>query len=580
MRVMLILLLSPLMGCPPSNSKGGTMVDTCAPEAGVCDSDTSDTGCSLTSWYSDADGDGFGDPATAVEACDGPEGMVRVGGDCDDGNDQIYPGADELCLDGVVNDCDATDDAAAVAFCSGAGPFSLEEADAALRGPSYGDESGRRLHGRLDFDGDGLDDLLVTAGDGHSPRVVEVPSPVAGLVDLGHVGVSIYGDTPSGVFAQSLSGSGDVDGDGFADVIIGDDADAQAYLVLSPVGEDMNASEADTVFTREEEGGGLGSGLGRSVAGSGDTDGDGLPDLLLGAPTAQGLPVDSDRGDCASESTWDDEYGPGFYAGVAYLFTTERMGTVDANDADARLLGEDGEDYAGSLVAGPGDMNGDGLTDMALVAPGNCEGGAGAGAIYVVQGPVSGDLVLGDADGKIVGSPSAFAFDTLLSDAGDVDGDGTPDLLSADTYYDHGTVYVFLGPVSGTISLSTAINARIRGTVAVELNSIAAAGDLDLDGYGDVLVGGNWTENWSALAAVVYGPLSGVISLDEADQIFVGAHGSAFEVAVAGAGDTDADGLPDLLVGAPYASSGVLADTGITWLLLGGGALQSGNGEI
>ena len=102
-----------------------TDCDGTADDSDVLDFDT---------WYSDADGDGFGDPATATTACSQPSGSIADGSDCDDGDAAVYPGADEYC-DGVDNDCDGT----------------VDEDDALDTTPWY-----------LDADGDGFGDASDT----------------------------------------------------------------------------------------------------------------------------------------------------------------------------------------------------------------------------------------------------------------------------------------------------------------------------------------------------------------------------------------------------------------------------------
>jgi len=549
--------------------------------AETADSDTSP--CTPTLWYTDADHDGYGASGTGEESCDAPTGTVANASDCDDGNAEVYPGAEELCEDGVVNDCDATSDADALAYCARAGMFSLANADATLLGAAPREAAGWRLKGAQDLNGDGRDDLLVGLGYGATIRVAEVLSSVSGVVSLSSADAAIYTETDFSGLGIGLSGVGDVDGDGFADALIGDGAFSRAYLVLSPVTGDLSAGDADAVFSSGEP---LpyGPGLGYSVVGPGDVDGDGQPDLLLGAPAAEGLAVESDRGGCASEGSGDDE-GPGVDAGIAYLFTTLRSGSVDAEAADAQLIGEDAGDLAGNGLVGLGDMDGDGLADIAFSAPGNCEGGTNEGAIYVVLGSVSGDLYLGDADGKIYGNTTQAGFDATLSEAGDTNGDGTPDLISANPGYDRsgseyaaGVVYVYLGPILGTEPTSDGVAATIRGARHEQAGgAMASAGDLDADGYDDILVGALGYGSAGAVC-VLYGPLSGTIELDDAETTWFGedAEDNA-GYAVAGVGDTDGDGMPDILIGAPDNDAGGHW-AGAAYLLLSGGALLSGSG--
>jgi len=597
----------------PDTDSGGDSTDTCTP----------------STWYADADDDGYGDPSASTEACDAPEGTVADATDCDDGdatrhpsaedacydgvdadcdawddndcdhdgyasveyggddcddNDRHrYPGAPELCRDGVVNDCDAGDDGDAAAFCSGSGPFSLESADAKLIGEHVEDLAGLLLAGAGDVDGDGRDDLLV--GDpscsSYNVSVYVVSGAVEGDVSLGASEAEIHGDRGDG-FGFAYQGAGDVDDDGYADLLVGAAIADRGYFFLGPTSGHVEAAAADTIFRGAVDGK-----LGRAAVGLGDTDGDGASDILLGAPDADGLPVDSEVGYCATEA--DDGLVSGEDAGIAYLFASPPPGEVEVSEADARLLGEDAGDFAGFALARPGDLDGDGLADLYISANGNCEGGHWTGAVYVVQSPVSGDVYLGDADGKIYGSLYNTEFAHTLSGAGDTNGDGTPDLLVSDPSYDlsstaytAGEVYLFLGPVSGSVSVLTAEATFVGEGRSYAGISIDSAGDLDADGFDDLVIGA-WAASedhtYDGAAYILKGPFSGSMDLVDADTTFVGEPGDYAGNSVAGVGDADADGLPDLLVGA-FGDDDGGDDAGAAYLLLGGGALLSGDGEI
>jgi hypothetical protein len=156
-----------------------------------------------------------------------------------------------------------------------------------------------------------------------------------------------------------------VDGDGHDDLVIGaylSDAGAgAAHLVLGPVTGSLDLSLADAKLT----GSGAEDGAGVSVSGAGDVDGDGNDDVVVGAYR------NSDG------AKW---------AGAAYLVLGPVTGTVDLSSANARLLGEDSYDEAGSSVSGAGDVDDDGHDDLLIGASSNAEGGSQAGAAYLVYG--------------------------------------------------------------------------------------------------------------------------------------------------------------------------------------------------
>jgi hypothetical protein len=225
-------------------------------------------------------------------------------------------------------------------------------------------------------------------------------------------------------------------------------------------------SVADATFVGDEPGDGAGWSLAVN-----DQDGDGVEDLLVGARLAS---------------------AGGRSAGAAYVVLGPASGTLDLSAADATLVGEGESDQAGWSLAF-GDVDGDGVDDVLAGAPGEEAGGASAGAVYLALGPVRGARDLSAADAKLVcDDPYAVAGTSLAS--GDVDGDDLDDILvgapgDGAGGAGAGAVYVVLGPVAGAVSLSSAGTKAVGESAADAAGASLATGDGDVDRVADILVG-------------------------------------------------------------------------------------------
>ena len=291
---------------------------------------------------------------------------------------------------------------------------------------------------------------------------------------------------------------------------------------------------------------------GVSVASAGDLNDDGLMDFLMGAP-------------------YEDEAGMG--AGAVYVFLGKAAGLtglLSADQADFVFLGESEADNAGASIAGVGDVDGDGRDDFLVGARYNAEGGPYAGAAYLVMGgSLMGEPVrsLAEADIKFVGERYHDNAGAEVSAAGDVDGDGLADVMigayrNDEIHEDAGAAYLFLGAGLGA---SVVVDLGQADFKLVGENqddnagfSLAAAGDVDGDGLGDVIVGARYNADgglYAGAAYVVMGAdldVPGVMPLSEASGKLIGEESSDYAgIAVAAAGDLDDDGLDDLLIGAP-----------------------------
>ncbi|HNC95929.1 MAG TPA: putative metal-binding motif-containing protein, partial [Myxococcota bacterium] len=492
-----------------------------------CDGDTNDNGAYQCDAYAlDADGDGYGDPALGDCFCTLPTGYSDNTDDCDDADGAVNPSATEVCSDGVDNNCDDSaagcgvvglfdlsnaDDrlegvnnsdelgwaiaagdvdalpgadvlvsailedaggtqAGAVYLLSG-GSTDLADPTAAaakLTGEDTADYAGKAV-GLEDFDQDGLSELLVGAPGGGSTGggVVYLVSPASasGTVSLGMATARWDGEA-SGDEAGAQLGTGDLTGDGQPDLLIGARKDSSyasesgaVYLIGAPLSSGLSTATAKIQGTTIRDY--LGTGV--TV---GDFNGDGVGDLVVGAPGA----------------------GSG---GSIWLLEGPLSGTSTVASATARLNGENSGDSVGSKLV-TGDCDGDGLDDLVVGAPGV----GSLGATYLVRGGFSGTSSLSTAFSKWAGEGPNDASGSAVA-LGDTNGDGSLDLQMGAVGEDAGgtdagAVYLVLGPLSsGTLYMNSSnVDAKIEGDFQSSATGSALSfGDLDADGYEELLIG-------------------------------------------------------------------------------------------
>lgn len=512
----------------------------------------------------DTDADADTDPDTGINDEDG-DGYSTQNGDCDDTEASVHPDATETCSTIFDDDCDGdTNDEDAVG-CS---------------------------HYQTDADGDGYGGTLsaclcepdtiysvVNAEDcdddnaAANPEAVEVCRDGADndcdgtagfctLVDmnLSSADAQLTGEVEADYAGYSTSGAGDVDGDGYADVLVGaygaDTYAGAAYLVLgSGSFASRSLAAADAYFVGESEN----DRAGWSVAGAGDFNGDGFSDILVGA--------------CLHA-------GRGSYAGIAYLLLgSSSVGSRSLSLADAQFEAEEAEDQAGYSVSGVGDVNSDGYGDVLVGAIGADIAGSASGAAYLLLGsgaPTSRALSAADAvfGGEATGDHAGFS----VAGGGDVDGDGLADMLvgaefNADAGAAAGAAYLLLGSGSpASLNLSSA-DAQFTGEAAGDSAGISVAGgDVNGDGYVDVLVGAQGNDDSGGSAGAAYLVLGSSapspLSLSAADAQFAGEVESGRAGASVASADVDDDGLSDILIG----GYGVDASAGAAYLVLGSGS--------
>jgi len=361
-------------------------------------------------------------------------------------------------------------------------------------------------------------------------------------------------------FGQSVSGAGDVNNDGFDDVIVGarnNDAgglDAGRAYVYSGL-------DGALLYTFTGEGAADWPiiVLTISVSGAGDVNNDGFADLILGVYT-------NDAGGINAGRAYVFFGGPG-------PFPIDRA----AGDADMIITGEGANDALGVSVSGAGDINNDGFDDV-IVGAGNHPGGLQTGRVYVFfggPGPFPISIAAGDADIIITGEAVNDHFGISVSGAGDVNSDGLADVIVGANGQDAaafnaGRAYVFIsGSGPFPISIAAADADFIftgEGTRDEFGYSVSGAGDVNNDGFDDVIIGAyvNSAVDFRAGRAYVFSGQTG-------DTMYVitgeGEH-DWFGISVAGAGDINADGFDDFVVAAFQRD--VLGSNGRAYVFIGG----------
>jgi hypothetical protein len=332
-----------------------------------------------------------------------------------------------------------------------------------------------------------------------------------------------------------------------------------AYLVLGPGPSSGSLGDADAILRGVVAGGQAGA----AVAVVGDVDGDGAVDLMVGAPAV-------DRSTSLTST------------GEVYLFSGPVSGEQSVSGAAASMTGETRDADAGTALAGGADLDGDGFDDFIVGAPGDSSSRSGAGAVYVFTHVPSGVSTLAGADDKILGDHANVAAGSSLAIVGDVDGDGLEDYLvggpgDSTGGAGAGAAWLITTTPAGTGAVSSVAAATLCGNAAADAagSTVAAAGDVDGDGFFDLLVsapGASLVLADAGEAYLVLGPVSSSLDL-YTDHFgwFTGEVASQGEgMRVAPAGDLDGDGLDDLLVSAPALEVSGYPD-GAVYVLLAGG---------
>ena len=456
----------------------------------------------------------------------------------------------------------------------------LSNVDASFFGEDAYQYSGFSVAGAGDVNGDGYDDILIGAfwnddgGTDAGQTYLIFGNAIGWSTDtaISNADASFIGEDDGDHSGYSVAGAGDVNGDGYDDILIGASgydvgggALGQIYLILGKASGwamDTDLSEADASFIGED----AFDGVGQSIAGAGDVNGDGYHDILIGAP--------------------NDEEGDGDKTGQTYLIFGKATGwAMDSYllNSDASFLGEDKEDYSGYSVAGAGDVNGDGYDDILIGAYKDDDRAELAGQTYLILGKAHGwamDTDLASADASFLGEYLNDYSGCSVAGAGDVNGDGYDDILIG-AYFKYkwgvgnkaGKTYLIHGKATGW-AMDTHLHnadASFIGENAFDYSggSVAGAGDVNGDGYDDILIGawnndeggGDSTSYTGAgQTYLILGNVSGWAEdtdLVDGNTSFIGeGQDDRSGYSVACAGDVNGDGYDDILIGAYQNSSG------------------------
>jgi hypothetical protein len=482
-----------------------------------------------------------------------------------------------------------------------------------MQGEAVGDSTGWSASSAGDVNGDGFNDIIIGAlgndrGGKDSGAAFVVFGKAAGfgtyvdgrlVFDLSGLtaaqGFIIQGGSAGDWAGNSVSSAGDVNGDGFDDLIVGapksdagGDMAGAAYVIFGTASGfgatvagqrvlDMNTLSASQGFIIK--GDTAGDEAGWSVSSAGDVNGDGFGDVIVGAVYGD------DGGDAAGEAYVIFGRSSGFGSNLAgqrvidLTSLTESQGFLIQglrSNPDAGDLG----DWTGYAVSAAGDLNGDGFDDVLVGAPYNSSDHTDGGRAYVIYGTASGfgtnvagrqviDLAaITTTQGTYLSGADYAQAGSSVSAAGDVNGDGFDDFIAGAV----GLVeaYVVFGGTDLSFGFRISDKYQQTGTGC----SVSSAGDINGDGFDDLIVGGDGNSaggKYAGQAFVVFGAATGTdidvrkMSASQGFTVQSDTDDDSAGHSVSSAGDINGDGFDDLMVGAPGGGEG-----GEIYILYGG----------
>ena len=484
----------------------------------------------LTTWYLDSDADFYyTGTGSAVTQCATPgvgyafEGIIGTG-DCDDSNYQKYPGASEQ-PDTLDNDCNGLVDDGINWIYGG-----ILESNQILGEMGNISDAG-------DINGDGFDDIITGStlfdnGQTDEGRVFIYNGSAGGIITTASATLE---SNQTNAYFGSVAGAGDVNNDGYDDIIVG----ATGYDGATPnVGKIYiyhgSSIGINTIPATTFQGGFTETKIGNSVSCAGDVNGDGFDDVIAGAR------------------------GYNSNTGRMYILHGSASG-VSATPATS-ILGSQTACYFGSSVDGAGDVNGDGFDDVIVGASNYDNGETNEGRAYIYHGSATGIITTPVTILENNNTESNFGFS--VSGVGDINNDGyddivvgAPDYIVLDTAV--GGAFVYLGSPAGIGIIPDIVIEGDRNYADLGF-SVVGIGDINNDEYDDVAFGAPYYDNGQYLEGRVFIYHGNETGIDVAapEMIERNQPSAYFGYAVSGAGDINGDGLPDLAVSAQKFDNG------------------------
>ncbi|WP_439585578.1 FG-GAP-like repeat-containing protein [Dyadobacter bucti] len=400
-------------------------------------------------------------------------------------------------------------------------------------------------------------------------------------------------------FGRAVDGVGDVNGDGYSDVAVGaplydkGQSNEGAVFVYQGSALGINVNAALTLESNQTE-----ASFGQSVAGAGDVNGDGFSDLVTGAilfdkgqnnegaafvfhGSAAGINTNAavvlENNQASAAHGWSvasagdvngDGYGDlvvGSYLydngqvneGAAFVYHGSQAGTSPV--AAVTLESNQAEARSGISVACAGDVNGDGNSDILVGVWQFDQGEANEGAVMVHQGSAAG--IIKTPVSTMEGNQANAAMGWSVKSAGDINGDGYSDIIAGANMFDNGQVdegaaFVWCGGAEGV--WNSPVITLGKGEDGDFGFSVATAGDVNSDGYDDVIAGAPYY-NWKGAAFIYYGSKTG-IDINQVTEIQNIPFTYHFGASVSSAGDVNGDGYSDVIIGDPYYERDQLAE--------------------